>query len=338
MVAPKSPPPKPSQEPSFWADAWAALKARRETWVRAYHERRRRRLARKQAALGGQLLGPDGQPISQHARTLSAKAQHSGGESHAALEPGLDALRVWFVLFLLSAVTLTAGVEFGGRFGLVIGFVISLSLNLWILFLSPKQMAEEFITWELEGRDPWGLLELTREVCERTHIPLPKVALADSDELFCLSIGVSPSRSTIVFSHALVESLSKEERRLLIAFETAKIACQWTASATVARGLCRLFDWPGLRFVPAWLIRFCLGSGRVFKIDEWVAAHGESREVWARTLWSLDAMMASKPRHSRPSDSALDSVSPLAMFRNRYDRTLPSVHSRIASLLDRYPP
>lgn len=326
--------------PSFWADTWATLKRKRREWRESWHERRRRRLSRAQAPLGGQLVGPSGMAITQRTRGLGPSgATGDRSVSLEALEPGLDALRIWFLLFAISAIALTAGVEFGGRFGLVIGFIFSLVLNLWILFISPAQITEEMVSWELEGRDPWGLLSLAREVAERAHIPVPRIALADSEELFCLSVGISPSRSTIVLSHALVEKLSREERHLVIAFESAKIACQWTASATAARGLCRLLDWPGLGFLAATVLRFSLGRGRIFKIDEWVAAHGESREVWARTLWSLDAMIASKPRRFSASDSALDTVTPLTGFGSpRYDRTLPTVQTRIASLLDRYPP
>jgi hypothetical protein len=174
---------------------------------------------------------------------------------------------------------------------------------------------------------------------------MPIVALADSDDYFSLSVGISPSRSTIILSHALVEKLSSDELRLVVSFEVAKIACQWTASATAARGLMRLIDVPGLGFLTSRFLRFSLGRGRILKLDEWVASHGESREGWARTLWTLDAMIASKPRRSMISDSALDTVSvpssswPLTQRpKTRYDRALPNVRTRIGALIDRYPP
>ncbi|MDX9730143.1 MAG: hypothetical protein RBT63_00095 [Bdellovibrionales bacterium] len=256
-----------------------------------------------------------------------------------ALEPGFQALRIWIILFTLSAAALLIGVQFGGRFGLVIGFIATLLLNLWILFISPNRLREEFKTWELEGRDTWGLLNATRDAATRARIPVPQIALADHDEFFSLSIGISPSRSTIILSHALVERLSPYERKLVIAFECAKIACQWTASATAARGLCRLVDYPGLGFLTLFILRRSLGSGRIAKLDEWVASHGESREGWARTLWTLEAMVASKPRRSKLSDCALDTVSPLTAFRTvRYDHSLPTVRNRIGTLIDRYPP
>lgn len=315
-------------ETSLWTDIKRMLKLK-------LHEWRSRRLT-----------------ASRHGRRIAQNPRGFGPHviekpRPEALEPGFDAIRIWLLLFVISAAFLLVGVQFGGRFGLVIGFIATLLLNLWILFLSPQRLTHAFVSWQLEGRDSWGLLAAAREASLRAHIPTPAVALADSDDYFSLSIGISPSRSTIILSHALVEKLNADELRLVVSFEVAKIACQWTAAATAARGLYRLIDLPGLGFVTRRFLRYSLGRGRILKLDEWVASHGESREGWARTLWTLDAMIASKPRISKISDSALDTVSArgrssrLIYGAERYDRddrALPNVRTRIGSLIDRYPP
>ncbi|MBL7688239.1 MAG: M48 family metalloprotease [Bdellovibrionaceae bacterium] len=309
-----------SPPPSFWGDM--RVGARRAV-ERFWHER-----FDKQHSKEPRLPLPPGQ-------TRHALYRGHAQSIEANLKPGFDSLRVWGLLFAISALALWLGVEFGGRFGLVLGFTATLVLNLWILFLSPKQLLEQYRLWWLEGRDAWGLLNETSRVAKRAKVPTPRLAIADSDDLFSFSIGISPSRSTIVISQALVESLSRDELYAIVAFETAKIACQWTASATAARGLASLFD----RFTGRLIIFVSLGRERVFQLDEWVASHGDSREVWARTLWSLDAMIGTKPRRTNVADCALDTVSSLTAFHApRYDRTLPSVRSRIQALIDRYPP
>jgi hypothetical protein len=311
------------EETSLWTDIKRMLKLKRQEW-------RSKRLARSRR---------NDHRIAQSPRGFGPHELERPRPE--ALEPGFDALRVWFLLFAISAAFLLIGVQFGGRFGLVIGFIATLLLNLWILFLSPTRLTRSLISWQLEGRDTWGLLSAAREASERAHIPTPAVALADSDDYFSLSIGISPSRSTIILSHALVEKMTTDELRLVVSFEVAKIACQWTAAATAARGLYRLVDIPGLGFLTRRLLRLSLGQGRIFKLDEWVASHGESREGWARTLWTLEAIVASKPRASKMSDSALDTVSALSLtslLNTRYDRALPNVQTRIGSLIDRYPP
>ncbi len=309
-------------ETSLWQDIKRTFKLKRREW-RAKRDARARK--------GGR--------IAQNPRGFGP--QTTERPRPEALEPGIDALRIWLILFALSGAALLIGVQFGGRFGLVIGFIATLLLNLWILFLSPNRITRALVSWELDGRDTWGLLQSARTASDLAHIPMPVIALADSDDFFSLSVGISPSRSTIILSHALVEKLSADELRLVVSFEVAKIACQWTASATAARGLMRLIDLPGLGFITGRLLRFSLGRGRILKLDEWVASHGESREGWARTLWTLDAMIASKPRYSLASDSALDTVSaiPLTPYLNtRYDGALPNVRTRIGALIDRYPP
>lgn len=346
----------PEQSPNLWADLLRYIKARHAEW----RSRQRRRISRTVR----------GVRISQLPRGFGPKAITA--PKPEALEPGFDALRVWILLFTLSATALVAGVQFGGRFGLVLGFIATLVLNLWILFLSPSQIMRGLVSWELEGRDTWGLLDAAREAAQLAHIPAPRIALADTDQFFSMSIGLSSTRSTIIFSHGLVEKLSPEERRLVVAFETAKIACQWTASATAASGLARLFDWPGISFLSTWVLRLSLGSGRILKVDEWVASNGESRELWARTLWTLDSMMAAKSRRILMSEVALQTVFTSEAFRgparetraifrhfqsklnpstkgaawgslteirrSSYERVLPGVRTRIGALIDRFPP
>ncbi len=312
-----------NKETSLWTDIKHALKMKRQEW------RNRKRAKNRRSHQG----------IAQNPRGFGPQALERPRPE--ALEPGFDALRIWLLLFGISTAFLLVGVQFGGRFGLVLGFIATLLLNLWILFLSPGRVTRALVSWELDGRDTWGLLSAAREAAERAHIPTPIVALANSDDFFSLSVGISPSRSTIILSHALVEKLTPDELRLVVSFEVAKIACQWTAAATAARGLYRLMDIPGLGFITGRLLRFSMGRGRILKLDEWVASHGESREGWAKTLWTLDAMICSKPRDSKMSDSALDTVSAVALtpIRNsRYDRALPNVRTRIGALIDRYPP
>lgn len=333
-----TPEPSPQTEPSVWSDFQRYLRLKRAEW-RAKNRERFTRSVR-------------GTRISQLPRGFGPTAVTP--PKPEALEPGFDGLRIWILLFLVSAAFLLAGVQFGGRFGLVVGFIATLALNLWILFISPAQIIRDLSTWELEGRDPWGLLEAAREAAHLAHIPVPRISLSDTDQFFSLSVGLSSTRSMIILSHGLVERLSPEERRLIVAFETAKIASQWTASATAASGLGRLLSLPGFSLLALWTLRLSLGGGRILKLDEWVAAHGESRELWARTLWTLDSMMASKPHRFPLSHAGLQSVFTSEIFlgmrrgaawgslteirSSRYEKSLPGVRTRIGALIDRFPP
>lgn len=330
--------PSPQTEPSVWSDFQRYLRAKRAEWRVKNRERFTRSVR--------------GTRISQLPRGFGPTALTL--PKPEALEPGFDGLRIWILLFVVSAVFLLAGVQFGGRFGLVVGFIATLALNLWILFISPAQIVRDLSTWELEGRDPWGLLEAAREAAHLAHIPVPRISLSDTDQFFSLSVGLSSTRSMIILSHGLVERLSSDERRLIVAFETAKIASQWTASATAASGLARLLTTPGFSLLALWALRLSLGGSRILKLDEWVGAHGESRELWARTLWTLDSMMASKPKRFPLSQAGLQTVFTSEIFlgmrrgaawgslteirSSRYEKSLPGVRTRIGALIDRFPP
>jgi hypothetical protein len=115
-------------ETSLWADIKRTLKVKQQEW-------RARRDARSRK----------GNRIAQNPRGFGPQLTELPRPE--ALEPGLDALRIWFILFALSGAALLIGVQFGGRFGLVIGFIATLWLNLWIIFLSPNRMTRALVSW-----------------------------------------------------------------------------------------------------------------------------------------------------------------------------------------------
>ena len=275
--------------------------------------------------------------------------------------------RLWTLLTAISIILVIGGAILGGRFGLVAGFGATLLFHAWVFFLSPKlslsragrdRSGQVAIPHELEGLDPWGLKEASDEFLDQLEkLKLstaiepgvkwtsPRLWVIDSDELFCFSTGYTPSHSNVVFSQALLEGLTDEERFSLISFEMTRIATGQTALATGARSFsalleapCRILDFlwrvltvesfrrkflgrstvrkrPSRRFrnaiapvilrVSAWIAP----DTGVYEIDQWLAQNVLGRRTWSQALWSLDALFAARPRWDvSASDLALESV------------------------------
>lgn len=272
-------------------------------------------------------------------------------------------VRLAVFLTMASLLIFILGIEFGGRFGLVIGFAINLFLAVKIFYLTPQSFIESFNPVYLEGRDPWGLVKEVKAVARMLRCAEPRVAISDSEDRFAFSVGILPSHSTIVISHSLLEELSTDEMRQIVSFEMARSCAQLTSVITITFGITSLllprrlkpklktssarvashFLSFGLltaaRVLAKALIRFTVGKSEVFKLDDWLASNIDSRENWARSLWNLDSMVGKHPRATNLADFAFDCVSPLSAFHGpSRESVIPTVQQRIETLIGRYPP
>lgn len=329
---------QPESPSSFWVDLRRNFQKKRSEW-------RTKSRARLQKSFRSNRISQLPRGITPVVPTLPKPE---------ALEQGVHALRSWALLIGISLILLIAGVQFGGRYGLVLGFIATLALNIWTLLIYPGRLLRQFSTWELSGRDAWGILEAVHSAAQSAHIHAPRVFLYDSDSFLSISVGVVPSRSYIFFSHGLVERLSKEELNFLISFETAKIASQWTANATIAMGLAELVSIHGFPFFTKLILRMAQNPELTFKLDEWTAAHGGSREKWAQTLWNLGSILAYGAERLPISHAGLQTLCVYEIFHkpqsptssgvlthltiSKYEHLFPGVRTRVGALIDRFPP
>lgn len=329
---------KPELPISFWADLRQSIQKKRSEW-------RAKSRARLEKSFRSNRISQLPRGITPVIPTLPKSE---------ALEQGFHALRSWAILIGISLLLLITGVQFGGRYGLVLGFIATLALNIWTLLIYPGRLIRQFSTWELSGRDAWGILEAVHSAAQSAHIHAPRVFLYDSDSFLSISIGVVPSRSYIFFSHGLVERLSKEELNFLISFETAKIASQWTANATIAMGMAELVSVRGFPFFTKLILRMARNPKLTFKLDEWTAAHGGSREKWAQTLWNLGSILAYGAERLPISHAGLQTLCVYEIFHKpksptssgvlthltipKYEHLFPGVRTRVGALIDRFPP
>lgn len=148
----------------------------------------------------------------------------------------LASAKVWVVMTLISLALIIGGHALG-RFGLLLGFLLALSVNSLVFFYADLRIASLFPGRELEGQDAWGILRETKALARVLGIPKPAVVLIESQTPLAFSAGLLPSRSTIYLSRELLQRLTPEEIRVVLAYELHRLKTQQTASATAASAL-----------------------------------------------------------------------------------------------------
>ncbi len=144
--------------------------------------------------------------------------------------------KVWVVLGALSIALIFGGHEMG-RFGLLVGFLLALSINSLVYFYADIRISSLFPGHELEGQDPWGLRRQTKELARTIGVKAPSLVLIQSTTPLAFSAGLIPHQSKIYLSDELIKRLTNEEVRIVLAYELYRLKTQQTSSATAASAL-----------------------------------------------------------------------------------------------------
>ena len=144
--------------------------------------------------------------------------------------------KVWVVMAVLSLALIFIGHSLG-RFGLLFGFMLALSVNTLVFFYADFRLSTLFPGQELEGQDAWGLIRQTRELARSMGVHVPTLVLIHSTTPLAFSAGLLPHHSRIYLSDELLKRLSNDEIRIVLAYELHRLKTQQTSAATAASAL-----------------------------------------------------------------------------------------------------
>jgi heat shock protein HtpX len=270
------------------------------------------------------------------------------------------------MLAAMAFVLTWGGYEIWDRYGLLVGFFTSLALISFIFYYDDWKMAARFPANELEGRDAYGVLRLTRESARRLSMPMPRVLEVPSATPFVFSVGLTRSRLKIFLSTSAIQKLTPDELRALLTFELVRFRTGLTRTTTAAAAfteiwltitgtldaafLLRLvfrrklyrycpgpFTWLSLPFVGLFL-RLVIRGGRLRYADRRTGEITGNPRALAEALIKLDAYNKTLPLDLTLSEASHFAVNPLARFEwSRWTTIHPSIRSRVRALTGQFP-
>lgn len=138
-------------------------------------------------------------------------------------------------LKLFAAMSITLALLFGFLFGLLaaVGYFFRLSGYLIVMLAIALvglqwYIGPVIIRWTTNMREieksenPW-LFETVEELCEKTKTPMPKIAVANIGSPNAFVFGRRPSSATLVVTRGLLNNLTKEEVKAVVAHEIGHI-------------------------------------------------------------------------------------------------------------------
>lgn len=269
--------------------------------------------------------------------------------------------KVWVFLVFACLSIIILGEHLGGRWGLLVGFLIATVFLLLILLSVQKTNLKKMHAIEVLGQDSYNLNERVKKWSDFLLIKKPKVYLLPFATATAFSTGSPWGTSSLALSQGLLKKLSPEELDAIIAHQICHIARMDTFAFAVASAisdsilyLADFLDqfWLPNRFKKnlqwqnqkpfqfiltpiAWLlIRLKVRETTYYENDDLAAKILPDRKVLAKALWKLESLNQARPLNIPACSSHLFVVNPTGLKEKHwFYNTHPKVNVRIRRLV-----
>ena len=141
------------------------------------------------------------------------------------------------LLVVLAMLLIWVGGLIGGQHGAMIALIFALVLNLGSFWFSDRIVLAMYRAQELpEDRFP-EVYRIVRELAANAKIPRPRVYLAPNDVPNAFATGRDPQHAVVCLTRGILNILSREELKGVIAHEMAHIKNRDTLIMTVTAAL-----------------------------------------------------------------------------------------------------
>lgn len=276
----------------------------------------------------------------------------------------MNAVKTVLLLGAMSGLLLAGGEAIGGRQGLTWALVIAIGMNFFSYFFSEKmalmatgaQRVSETEHPQIYAR----LAPITRQLCERMEIPMPKLWVTPGDTPNAFATGRNPSNASVAVTAGLLDLMNDSELAGVIAHELGHVKNRdiliSSIAATIGTAitfLARMAFWFGgsrdeegrgnpvagiamliLAPLAAMLIQMAISRTREFSADATSAQTTGSPQGLISALTKLDGYGRRLPMDVAPTTAHMYIMKPFGgggAFMKLFS-THPPTEERIAAL------
>ncbi|MEC8220816.1 MAG: M48 family metalloprotease [Nanoarchaeota archaeon] len=143
-----------------------------------------------------------------------------------------NTIKTVFLLTFLAVLFILVGGALGGTIGLIIGVGIALVMNFGAYWFSDKIVLKMHSAKEVyKGHE---LYDMTAELARVMKLPMPKVYLVHTPSPNAFATGRSPKHAAVAASPSLINLLSREELKAVMAHELSHVKHRDTLIQAIA--------------------------------------------------------------------------------------------------------
>lgn len=287
----------------------------------------------------------------------------STGEAKAKSrsEEVMNYFKTAILLAGLTALFMGVGALIGGQAGMIMALVFAAGINLLSYWNADKLVLSMNGAVEADEKTAPELFQIVRELSQRAGLPMPRVYLMQNPQPNALATGRNPANAAVAATTGLLEMLTTEEVRGVIAHELAHVknhdTLTMTITATIAGAISMLANF-GMFFggnrennssgilgiivavfvapFAAMIVQMAISRSREYEADRGGALISGKPLALASALAKLDNAAHQIPNEAaeqNPAMAHLFIVNPLSGARmDNLFSTHPATENRIAAL------
>src|SRR3989338_5270181 len=149
----------------------------------------------------------------------------------------MNVLKTGFLLALLTALLVGLGSLVGGTQGATIALGFALLMNFGAYWFSDKIVLAMYRAKPLSEADAPQVFRAVREIASRDRIPMPKLYWISTQTPNAFATGRSPKHAAVAVTSGLLELMSEEELKGVLAHELSHVKNRDTLVMTIAAAL-----------------------------------------------------------------------------------------------------
>jgi heat shock protein HtpX len=273
----------------------------------------------------------------------------------------MNNLKTFFLLTVLTLLAIGIGNYFGGKNGMVLGFLIAGVTNFVSYFFSDKIALAMYRAQPVTREELPRIYSVVEQLTQKANLPMPKLFVIPTDSPNAFATGRNPNHASVAVTQGILNLLDDEELEGVLAHElghvrnrdilTSSIAATLAGAITM---LARMGFWFGfggdsrdrdrggglfmllLAPLAATLIQLWVSRTREYEADATGAHITHNPYALARALQKLDAYSKRIPLVASPSTAHLFIVQPfMGMNFGNLFSTHPPIYKRIERLTGR---
>ncbi len=143
-------------------------------------------------------------------------------------------IKTFLFLALLSGIIIVLGGLLGGKAGVVIAFAFALIMNVSSYWFSDKIVLRMYKAQEVSYNDSPYLHKIVDELSANAGIPKPKICIIPDQSPNAFATGRNPEHGVVAVTEGIMQLLTPQELRGVIAHEIAHIAHRDILLQTIA--------------------------------------------------------------------------------------------------------
>ena len=144
-------------------------------------------------------------------------------------------IKTTLLLGFLAGLFVSIGFVIGNKTGMIIGFVIAMGINLGSYWFSDKIVLKMYKAREVDHSHK--LYRIVRELSQLAKMPMPKVYIIQAAYPNAFATGRDPKHGAVAATEQLLDVLSEEEVKGVMAHELSHIKHRDTLISTIAVGI-----------------------------------------------------------------------------------------------------